>query len=1083
MFYADLHVHSKFSRATSRDCDLEHLAFWAARKGIALVATGDFTHPGWFQEIQDKLIPAEPGLFRLGKGDWRLLPERPEGCLAQKGPVPFSPRFMLQVEISTIYKKDGRTRKVHHLIYVPDLDCARHLSQSLSRIGNLGSDGRPILGLDSRNLLEIVLQSGEGCFLIPAHIWTPWFAVLGSKSGFDSIEHCYGDLSSEIFALETGLSSDPEMNWRLSALDRYALVSNSDAHSPPKLGREACLFQTELDYFAILRALKTGQGYGGTVEFFPEEGKYHYDGHRKCGVCLKPEETRRLGGKCPVCAQPVTLGVMYRVCELADRGKKGDKRLLPERPEGCFPQKAPVPFSSLIPLDEVLSEIHNVGPHSNLVRQKYEELLKKLGPELFILEKAPLEDLARHGSALLAEAMSRMRQGRVIRQAGFDGQYGTIRLFTKEELLRQSMVGLLFDLPQEMPRENDAASVPIEAPCESSSAADFSPLAASSFTGSIADSGAKSSLDVGVLAQLDPDQRVAAEAIHGPVLIIAGPGTGKTRTLTHRIAHLIADHGVAPEKCLAITFSRRAAAEMIERLQKLLPEVAHRVPIMTFHALGLLLLKEYGSRLGLSETLRVAGQGERAEMLGQLLSITPHAAKQHLERISRRKRSEHCGEFPEKEDDGRSFDLYQQELRKRNWLDFDDLIRLPLELLKNNADLLDLCRWRYGWVSVDEFQDVDHAQSELLKLLVAPEGNICAIGDPDQAIYGFRGADVRYFQKFSEDFPAARIITLTRNYRSTQTIVDAALQLIAPASLVADRSLKAEGLGPAQIEIHACTTDRAEAEFVVHTIERMLGGSTFFSFDSRRVGADEGESYSFADFAVLYRTESQADLLVEALARSGMPFQRRSHSPLADQPYVQALLREMANLRTAPDSGEPTNCPAWTSVLELLDRAAKQVQENDPLATSSLAVLRSLAANHENNLAQFLSELALGADVDLWDPRADRISLLTLHAAKGLEFPVVFIVGCEDGLIPLHWGAADQENLAEERRVFFVGMTRARRQLILTHAKRRRFKGAVRQLPPSPFLDDIQRQLLAAHQHQAVKKPVSLDRQRMLFEE
>ncbi len=419
MFYADLHVHSKFSRATSRNCDLEHLALWAGRKGIAVVATGDFTHPGWFREIQEKLVPAEPGLFRLRPD---LESQVRAGATR---PAPGDVRFLLEVEISTIYKKDGRTRKVHHLVYVPDLEAARRVIQSLARIGNLNSDGRPILGLDSRHLLEITLEAGEGCYLVPAHIWTPWFAVLGSKSGFEAIEDCYGDLACEVFALETGLSSDPAMNWRLSALDRYALVSNSDAHSPPKLGREACVFASAMDYFAMRQALRTGDGYNGTVEFFPEEGKYHLDGHRKCGVCLSPDETRRYGGKCPECGKPITLGVLYRVNQLADR----------PQPVNPLPPRA-APFRSLIPLDEVLSELFGVGPQSKTVLQKYDELLTRVGPELFLLERAPLEDLARVGSSLLAEAVRRMRAGQVIRDAGFDGEYGTIRLFTKEELLR-----------------------------------------------------------------------------------------------------------------------------------------------------------------------------------------------------------------------------------------------------------------------------------------------------------------------------------------------------------------------------------------------------------------------------------------------------------------------------------------------------------------------------------------------------------------------------------------------------------------------------------------------------------------------
>ena len=482
MFYADLHVHSKYSLATSRDSDLEHLALWAGRKGIAVVGTGDFTHPGWFEEIRKKLTSAEPGLFRLKEARGRKLAaggmrletrgkeleagDRHSSFIPHPSSFPTSPSslapnplFMLQGEISTVYKKDGRTRKVHHLIYAPDFAAARRLIKKVEPFGKLGSDGRPTLGIDSRDLLEIVLGSGEGCHLIPAHIWTPWFGVFGSKSGFDSIEECYGDLASEVFAVETKLSADPAMNWRLSALDRYVSVSNSDAHSPSKLGREACVFDTKMDYFGMFRALRTGKGYRGTVEFFPEEGKYHYDGHRKCGVCLTPDETRRLGGKCPVCGKAVTLGVLNRVEELADRphpsplraptgtmrsmvGWSGEGTFCKSPRSKNFPKgegisKLPpraAPFRSLIPLCEVLAEIHKVGPQSKFVKRKYDELLCKLGPELFILEEASLEDISRQSSLLLAEAILRMHAGRVIRRPGFDGEYGTIRLFSDEEL-------------------------------------------------------------------------------------------------------------------------------------------------------------------------------------------------------------------------------------------------------------------------------------------------------------------------------------------------------------------------------------------------------------------------------------------------------------------------------------------------------------------------------------------------------------------------------------------------------------------------------------------------------------------------
>src|SRR5919197_948110 len=334
-FIADLHIHSKYSRACSRDCDLEHLAWWGKRKGITVIGTGDFTHPAWAEELRANLVPAEPGLLRLREELERAVDRRlPPSC---RNPV----RFLLSVEISTIYKRAERTRKVHHLLYAPDLDGAAEITRRLARIGNLGSDGRPILGLDSRDLLEITLQGAEGCYLVPAHVWTPWFAVLGSKSGFDAVEDCYADLAGHVFALETGLSADPAMCWRVSALDRYRLVSNSDAHSPPILGREASLFDTELDYFAIRRALETGRGYQGSLEFFPEEGKYHLDGHRGCGVRLEPAETRRLGGRCPACRKPLTVGVLHRVEALADR------------PEGTRPAGA-AGFSSLVQLPEIV---------------------------------------------------------------------------------------------------------------------------------------------------------------------------------------------------------------------------------------------------------------------------------------------------------------------------------------------------------------------------------------------------------------------------------------------------------------------------------------------------------------------------------------------------------------------------------------------------------------------------------------------------------------------------------------------------------------------------------------------------------
>jgi DNA helicase II / ATP-dependent DNA helicase PcrA len=429
-FHADLHVHSKYSRATSRDLDLEHLAFWGARKGIAVVGTGDCVHPAWLAELKDKLVPADGGLFRLR-------PEIEAEIFKTLAPsCRLSVRFMLSTEISTIYKKGERTRKIHHLIYAPDFAAADRLAASLARVGNIASDGRPILGLDSRDLLEIALSSGPHSYLVPAHIWTPWFAALGSHSGFDSIAECYGDLAGRIFAVETGLSSDPAMNWRVSSLDRYRLTSNSDAHSPGKLGREATRFSCEPDYFAIRRALETGDGYEGTVEFFPEEGKYHLDGHRSCGVRLEPSQTVACEGLCPACGARLTIGVAHRVEILADRAMS----------EAAPPPTAGV-ATSLVPLPEILSEVIEAGVASQGVTRAYDRVVAALGPELSLLEDVPIEDIARQ-DGLLGEAVRRLRRGAVIRQAGYDGEYGVIRLFGDAELSRLTKGGLLFAAPE-----------------------------------------------------------------------------------------------------------------------------------------------------------------------------------------------------------------------------------------------------------------------------------------------------------------------------------------------------------------------------------------------------------------------------------------------------------------------------------------------------------------------------------------------------------------------------------------------------------------------------------------------------------
>ena len=403
----DLHIHSRFSMATSREGTPENLDFWARKKGVSLIGTGDFTHPVWRKELRERLVPEENGLYRLREEYVKEESRKFQG----EGTC-----FVVSGEISSIYKKNGKTRKVHNVILLPSLEAADTMAQRLEKIGNIHSDGRPILGLDSHDLLEMMLDVCPDGILIPAHIWTPHFSVLGAKSGFDSVEECFEELTPYVHALETGLSSDPAMNWRISKLDRYQLVSNSDAHSPSKLGREANLLDIECSYEGLYQAIQTGKGLEGTVEFFPEEGKYHFDGHRKCGVSLSPVEAERLGGICPVCGKKLTMGVDHRVEQLADR-------------EEGFVKKDGKKYESLVPLPEVVAACMGYSTASKKVQGCFEQMMQTLGTEFDILRNVPAEDIKSCAGERIAEGIENVRTGNVKRIPGYDGEYGKIQLF------------------------------------------------------------------------------------------------------------------------------------------------------------------------------------------------------------------------------------------------------------------------------------------------------------------------------------------------------------------------------------------------------------------------------------------------------------------------------------------------------------------------------------------------------------------------------------------------------------------------------------------------------------------------------
>ncbi len=398
---ADLHIHSRFSRATSEHMDLEHLSESATLKGIGLLGTGDFTHPGWFSELKQQLKPLDNGFYSLN-----------------------SILFMPTAEVSCIYSKNG-VKRIHLCLCAPSLEAASQINDLLAKKGNLASDGRPIFGATAPEITELVMSVDKDCFVYPAHAWTPWYSVFGSESGFDSMEDCFEDQTQHIHALETGLSSDPPMNWRVSKLDKYCLLSNSDSHSPQKIGREGNVFEfeeKEISYSNLIKAIKSKDKshFKFTVEFFPEEGKYHWDGHRNCNIHIPPNESRKFNNICPVCRKPLTIGVLNRVDQLADR------------PDGFKPASA-IPYIHAIPLAEIIASALDVGEATKAVREQYDKILAKFGTEFEVLTAAKADALREVASEKVAEGILRVREGKVRLDPGYDGVYGKISIFGEEK--------------------------------------------------------------------------------------------------------------------------------------------------------------------------------------------------------------------------------------------------------------------------------------------------------------------------------------------------------------------------------------------------------------------------------------------------------------------------------------------------------------------------------------------------------------------------------------------------------------------------------------------------------------------------
>lgn len=1067
-FRADLHIHSRFSRATSARLNARHLAAWALVKGLDVLGTGDFTHPQWRAELTEQLVRDEDtGLYRL-RTPRALAEELPDfGGHVPPGRTLFVP----QAEISSIYKRGGKVRKVHNLVFMPDFEAADRLSRKLGEVGNLTSDGRPILGLDSRNLLEMVLEADPRGVLIPAHIWTPWFAIFGSKSGFDTIEDCFGDLASEVFALETGLSSDPEMNWLWSHLDRFALISNSDAHSGENLGREANLFEGEMSYDGMFRSLRGDAPncrFRGTLEFFPEEGKYHLDGHRNCGVVFEPRESKARGNLCPSCGKELTIGVLHRVLELADREA-------PEQPSGS------PGFRSLIPLPVLIGEILGVGAKSRKVAEWNARLVKRFGPELAILQDVPEGDLRQFWEPL-GEGIARMRRNEVIRQGGYDGEYGVVRVFTDRERAGLKGVGsrkalpLLMDgaphakdsVPRAMPGSRPGGA-PVDAPrgaspnaaCREHADAPGDATASSKACSAHDDAPLLTPVSCPVAEPEPPvvfnaQQHEAMTAGPGPVLVQAGPGTGKTRTLVGRMVRL-AESGVAARRMVAVTFTRRAASEMDERLAAALPQGFPLPRTDTLHALAF----EFWHRASPQPPVLLSEEGARRVFAEANQDAAAQRLREAWDAIALcRERMEPCAD-----DLAIMLERYTQQKAAWNLADYTDLLEFWLDQIRHG---LHVSPWRH--VLVDEIQDLSPLQLALVRALLPAHGEgFFGIGDPDQSIYGFRGAHGNVSAELAQHWPGLVTVTLRQNYRSSTAVLDLAATLLGEDS--ACGRLEAAQDRVAELRLFEAPSAESEAAWIGDKIRTLIGATAHTLMDAARGEGTclAGGSFSPGEIAVLVRVKALVPVLQRTLSRLGVPCSApEAEAFWADQRVAQILAAagRFVGIGGACEAVD-INCPDKMLARGPLGVAAylRDAPPFDELFWQCTAFRKLVKAfDRHGGWAGLINWVNLQSELEAVRHNCEKVQIMTLHAAKGLEFRAVFLPALEDGILPFAGAAtlsghAEKENMRtdimEERRLLYVGITRAAEGLYLSRAQKRTLYGREVRLKASRFLDEL----------------------------
>ncbi|HOL48552.1 MAG TPA: UvrD-helicase domain-containing protein, partial [bacterium] len=990
-------------------------------------------------ELKEKFEPAEQGLYKL-KNEYALKINNDFELNTDN-----NIRFILTTEISNIYKKYDKVRKIHNLIFSPDFDTVEKIQSSLKKIGNIISDGRPILGLDSKDLLDIILNISDKNFLIPAHIWTPWFSLLGSNSGFDSLFECFEDYSNYIFAIETGLSSDPPMNWLCSFLDNISITSNSDAHSPEKLGREANIFNCDFSFDAIKNALKFPEKnqFLGTIEFFPEEGKYHFDGHRKCNIVLSPNETNKYNQICPKCGKKLTIGVMYRVFEISDRTSTADRKNKKQ-------------FFSLIPLIEILSEIYQSNEKSKKIQSLYFSLIKKFGSEFNILLNVDINTLKNKENELLAEAIKRMRDGKVIIKPGFDGEYGKIRLFTDEEL-NSSNKFFLFEKTEEINKAENQYNFKNEL---------------LKFKNGISKNFDDNINAVNKNQLLNQSQLDAVNYIDSSLLIIAGPGTGKTNVFAYKIIFLL-NNGIQPSEILSLTFANEAAKEMFNRIKTLLNNTnfLKQLNIFTFHSFGLFILKDYYNN---QSNFTIINDNEKELILKDILNIKNKEIKKIINEISEIKQK--FLPIDSINDELKQIYIKYNDFLQKNFLfDFDDLIFLPIIIFQQNKNYLEKIQNKFKWIIIDEYQDINYAQYLLVKKISENKKiKVCVIGDPNQAIYTFRGADSKFINNFQIDFPDAKLFLLNKSYRCSDSILSASLNIIANND-EKNYFLKGTEKG-LKINILECQSVQSEAEFVARTIENLIGGISFFSFDSNISDGEKSEHInSFSDIAVLCRISKQFEPIKNAFLQHNIPFQIINENFLfTNEPFCELL--NLIKFLTMPENN------FYKIILKKINKnfpinELNKIFNNNSLKNFLAYLFENYYKNYYNefkdyfdllikiadninNPIDFLNEINTMQTNDLFQKTINKVPIMTMHSAKGLEFNAVFIVGCNSSIIPFNFYKNYNVNIEDEKRLMYVAMTRAKKYLYLTYTKTINYFGGIIQSEISPFLTKIKKELI-----------------------